>query len=120
MKKENVIREKSFKFAIRAINLYKVLSNDRKEFILSKQLLRSGTSIGANVREALNAESNADFVHKLAIAQKECDETCYWLELLHETGFINDYEFNSLYNDTSELLKIIRSIILSMKKIHNS
>jgi four helix bundle protein len=116
MKKENVIREKSFKFAVRAINLYKVLSNERKEFILSKQLLRSGTSIGANVREALNAESNADFVHKLAIAQKECDETCYWLELLHETEYINESEFNSVHNDASELLKIIRSIILSSKK----
>ena len=115
MKKENVVREKSFKFAVRAIRLYKVLGNDRKEFILSKQLLRSGTSIGANVREALNAESDADFVHKLAIAQKECDETCYWLELLHETEFINEFEFNSLYNDASELLKILRSIILSSK-----
>ena len=115
MKKENVIREKSFKFAVRAINLYKALSNERKEFILSKQLLRSGTSVGANVREALNAESNPDFVHKLAIAQKECDETCFWLELLHETGFINEPEFNSLHSDASELLKIIRSIILSSK-----
>ena len=115
MKKENVIREKSFKFAVRAINLYKILSYERKEFILSKQLLRSGTSIGANVREALNAESNADFVHKLAVAQKECDETCYWLELLHETKFINESEFNSVHSDASELLKIIRSIILSSK-----
>ena len=115
MKKENVIRKKSFNFAVRAINLYKVLSNERKEFILSKQLLRSGTSIGANVREALNAESISDFIHKLAIAQKECDETCYWLELLHETKYINESEFNSVHNDTSELLKIIRSIILSSK-----
>ena len=116
MKKENVIREKSFRFAIRAINLYKLLCNEHKEFILSKQLLRSGTSIGANVRESSNAESNADFIHKLAIAQKECDETCYWLELLHETEFINEIEFISIYNDASELLKIIRSIILSSKK----
>ena len=116
MKRENVIREKSFKFAVRAINIYKVLINERKEFIISKQLLRSGTSIGANIREALNAESNADFVHKLAIAQKESDETCYWLELLNETGFINKTEFNSMNNDASALLKIIRSIILSSKK----
>ena len=116
MKKSNVIREKSFMFAVRTINLYKILINDRKEFIISKQLLRSGTSIGANVREALNAESNADFVHKLAIAQKECDETCYWLELLHKTGFIYESEFNSIDYDASELLKIIRSIILSSKK----
>ena len=115
--KKNAIREKSFKFAVRIVNLYKVLSNERKEFILSKQLLRSGTSIGANVREALNAESNADFVHKLAISQKECDETCYWLELLYETKFINESEFNSVFNDASELLKIIRSIILSSKNL---
>jgi len=115
MKKESIIRKKSFAFAVRAINLYKLLSIERKEFILSKQLLRSGTSIGANVREASNAESNADFVHKLAIAQKECDETCYWLELLHETEFINEPEFNSIYHDALELLKIIRSIILSSK-----
>jgi four helix bundle protein len=115
MKKVNVIREKSFKFAVRIINLYKTLNNARKENILSKQLLRSGTSIGANVRESLNAESTADFIHKLAIAQKECDETCYWLELLRETQFINEFEFNSIYNDASELLKIIRSIILSSK-----
>jgi four helix bundle protein len=115
MKKENAIHVKSFKFAVRAVNLYKALSNERKEFILSKQLLRSGTSIGANVREATNAESNADFIHKMAIAQKECDETRYWLELLHKTKFINESEFNSVYSDASELLKIIRSIILSSK-----
>ena len=120
MKRKNIIREKSFKFAIRIIRLYKLLSANRKEFILSKQVLRSGTSIGANVREALNAESDADFVHKLAIAQKECDETCYWLELLNETEFINEAEFESINNDASELLKIIRSIILTTKKIHNS
>ena len=116
MKRENVIREKSFKFAIRIINLYKLLINERKEFILSKQLLRSGTSVGANVRESMNAESNADFVHKLAIAQKECDESCYWLELLSNTGFIHETEFNSINTDALELLKIIRSIILSSKK----
>ena len=115
MKKENVIREKSFNFAVRAINLYKVLNNERKEFILSKQFLRSGTSIGANVREALNAESKADFIHKLSISQEECDETCYWLKLLFETQFINDFEFHSIYNDAYGLLKIIRSIILTSK-----
>ena len=115
MKKNNVIREKSFNFAIRAINLYKVLNHERKEFIMSKQLLRSGTSIGANVREALNAESDADFIHKMAIAQKECDETCYWIELLHVAEYINEPEFNSIHKDASEVLKIIRSIILSSK-----
>jgi four helix bundle protein len=115
MKKENVVREKSFRFAVRIINLFKMLNRDRKEFIISKQVLRSGTAVGASVREALNAESPADFVHKLGIAQKECDETCYWLELLRETEYINEPEFNSIYNDAMELLKIIRSIIISTK-----
>lgn len=116
MKKENVIREKSFGFAVRIVNMYKVLTGERKEFVMCKQLLRSGTSVGANIREALNAESNADFVHKLSIAQKECDETCFWLELLHKTEFINESEFNSIHTDASELLKIVRSIILSSKR----
>jgi four helix bundle protein len=116
MKKENVVKEKSFGFAVRIVNLFKVLNKDRKEFIISKQVLCSGTAVGANVREALNAESPADFVHKMGIAQKECDETCYWLELLRETGYLNELEFNSIYNDATELLKIIRSIIISAKK----
>jgi four helix bundle protein len=119
--RENIIKIKSFSFAIRVVNLYKLLSLERKEFILSKQFLRSGTSIGANVREALNAESQADFVHKLAIAQKECDETLYWLELLKETKYISEKEFNSMHIDANENLKIIRSIIITSKKIiHNS
>ncbi len=79
MKRDNIVREKSLAFAVRAVNLYKVLTGERGERVMSKQLLRSGTSVGANVREALNAESTADFTHKLAIAQKECDETLYWL-----------------------------------------
>jgi len=116
MKKENIVKDKSFKFAVRVINLYKVLGVERNEFVIGKQILRSGTSVGANVREAMNAESNADFIHKLAIAQKECDESCYWLELLHKTEFINDLEFESLHDDASQLLKIIRSIILSSKR----
>jgi four helix bundle protein len=78
--------------------------------------LRSGNSVGANVREAHNAESDADFIHKLGIAQKECDETLYWLELLTETNFINEIAFNSLQGDAVELLKIIKSIILTMKQ----
>jgi four helix bundle protein len=84
---ENVVKHKSFLFAVRIVNLYKLLVNERKEFVLSKQLLRSGTSVGANVREAINAQSSADFIHKLAIAQKECDETLYWIELLKETEY---------------------------------
>jgi four helix bundle protein len=123
MKKSNIIVvNKSFDFAVRAINLYKVLCEQRREFVLSKQILRSGTSIGANIREAQNAESNADFIHKLSIAQKECDETCYWLELLHKTEFISEEEFNSIHGDCASLLKIICSIIITSKSktTHNS
>jgi four helix bundle protein len=114
-KKDNVVREKSYSFALRIIGLYKHLATERKEFVLSKQLLRSGTSVGANVREAVNAESTADFIHKLAIAQKECDETCYWIELLRDSEYISEPEFKSIWSDATELLKIIRSIILSTK-----
>jgi len=99
----NAIKDKSFEFAIRIINLYKILSKERKEYVLSKQLMRAGTSIGANVREAINAESKIDFIHKLAIAQKEIDESLYWLELLKETKFINEKEFNELYSLCEEL-----------------
>lgn len=109
---DNVIQRKSFQLAIRIINLYKVLSNDRKEFIMSKQLLRSGTSVGANTREAQNAQSKADFVHKLSISQKECDETIYWLELLNETEYITKKEFDEVCGLAEENLKIIRSIII--------
>ncbi|MFC2100398.1 four helix bundle protein [Bacteroidota bacterium] len=85
-------------------------------------MLKSGTSIGANVREAINAESKADFIHKLAIAQKECDETMYWLELLKETDYLNQDEFNEIYSESNEILKILKSIILTIKKkkTHNS
>jgi four helix bundle protein len=112
---DNVVISKSFKFAVRIVKLYKHLTESKKEFVLSKQLLRSGTSVGANVREAHNAESDGDFIHKLGIAQKECDESLYWLELLKETDFLIEQEFISMYNDANELLKIIKSIIITMK-----
>ncbi len=111
---ENIIKNKSFKFAVRIVNFYKILI-ERKEYVMSKQLLRSGTSIGANIREAQNAQSNADFIHKLSISQKETDETLYWLELLNETDYISEKEFASLSKDCTELLKILRSIIISSK-----
>ncbi len=82
--RENIVKSKSFGFAIKTVNLYKYLCNDKKEFVLSKQLLRSGTAVGALVREAEHAESRADFIHKMAIAQKECNESIYWIELLKE------------------------------------
>ena len=112
---ENIILVKSFSFAVRIVRLYKVLNESNKEYVLSKQLLRCGTSIGANVREAHNAESKNDFIHKMGIAQKETSEVIYWLELLKETGYLNQKEFDSIVSDASELLKIIRSIIITSK-----
>lgn len=117
---DSIVKIKSFQFAVRIVNLYKLLNAERKENVMSKQLLRSGTSVGANVREAVNAQSSADFIHKLSIAQKECDETCYWLELLKETNYINEAEFNSMHSDAIEILKITRSIIITTKQKNNS
>ncbi len=113
--KENIVKEKSFAFAVRIIQLFKYLQNNKKEFILSKQLLRSGTSVGALIRESEHAESKADFIHKSAIAQKECNETIYWLELLEKTKYIDKKEFESINNDAVEILKIITSIITTSK-----
>jgi four helix bundle protein len=118
---ESIVGKKSFEFAIHIVNFYKKFSVEKKEYILSKQILRSGTSIGANVREALNAQSKMDFIHKLSISQKECDETIYWLELLFATQYISKEEFENLKSQASQLLKIIRSIIITTKnKTHNS
>jgi four helix bundle protein len=114
--KKNLVREKSFQFAIRVVNLYKHIQEKKHEYVLSKQLLRSGTSIGANVRESDNAESKLDFIHKLSIAQKETDETMYWLELLFATEYLSKNEFESISADATELLRIIRSIIITTKK----
>lgn len=113
---ENIVRNKSYGFALRIINLYKHLKGTKKEFVISKQLLRSGTSIGALVREADNAESKPDFIHKMSISQKECDETLYWIELLFDSEFISQAEYSSIKQDGDELLKIIRSIIIKAKQ----
>lgn len=121
-RKLNVVRDKSFSFAIRMVHLYKYLSSNKKEYVLSKQHLRSGISVGANVREVVNAQSKKDFIHKLSIAQKECDETIYWLELLKETKYINISEFENSESEATELPKIIKSIIIATKNdsiIHN-
>jgi four helix bundle protein len=118
---ESIVGKKTFEFAIQIVNFYKKFSIEKKEYILSKQILRSGTSVGANVREALNAQSKMDFIHKLSISQKECDETIYWLELLFATEYISKEEFESLKGQAQEILKIIRSIIITTKnKTHNS
>lgn len=113
--KENILRDKSFKFAVRIIHLYKYLVEQKKEFILSKQLLRSGTSVGANVREANSAESKPDFIHKLSISQKEIDETLYWLELLKETSYLTENEFSSIYSEAEEIIKLLKRSILTAK-----
>jgi four helix bundle protein len=114
--RKSIIKDKSFAFAIRIVKLYKHLCESKKEFVLSKQLLRSGTAVGALVREAQNAESKADFIHKLGISQKECDETIYWLELLKETEYLKETEFESINNEAVELLKMLRSAIITSKK----
>ena len=114
--KESNIRNKSFLFAVRMIKLFQYLSTEKKEYVLSKQLLRSGTAVGAMVREAEHAESKADFVHKMAIAQKEINETIYWLELLAETDYLVKQEFESLNNDAVELIKILSTIITKTKQ----
>ena len=111
----NIVKDKSFAFAVRIIRLCDILRKERENHIISKQLLRSGTSIGANIREALNTQTQPDFIHKLHIAQKENDETIYWLDLLKETEYITTAEHKSISNDAEELLKIIRSIILTSK-----
>src|SRR5687768_968253 len=113
---KSVIRDKSFAFALRIVRLYKYLVEVKREFILSKQILKSGTAPGALIREAQNAESKQDFIHKLSIAQKECDETLYWLELLHSAALLNVSEFKSIHSEANELLKIIRSVILTTRQ----
>jgi len=114
MKKDNVILSKSKSFAIRVIKLYQFLSKEKSESVLSKQLLRSGTSIGANVREAHNSMSKAEFKAKMNIALKEASETEYWLELLSESKYIDDQQFKSIYCDCNELNRLLISIIKSL------
>ncbi|MDH6341789.1 four helix bundle protein [Parabacteroides sp. PFB2-12] len=114
--KENVVREKSFAFALRIVKLFKYLTEEKKEYILSKQLIRSGTAIGALQSESENAESEADFIHKLAIAQKECNETLYWLKLLYYSDYLDETAFQSIYYDAEELKRIITAIVRTTKE----
>lgn len=118
--KENVLIDKSKDLALRIIRMYKYLCDEKKEFVLSKQVLRSGTSIGANIREANRSQSKKDFIAKLNISLKEADETMYWLELLHESDYLDDDSFNSINTDTEELVKLLVSIIKSTKSNLNS
>lgn len=120
MKSGNVIRDKSYGFAIRIVNLYKYLVINKKEFVLSKQILRSGTSIGANVEEAIGAQSTNDFINKLSIAYKEARETIYWINLLKDTGYyIEAQDALSIFSDCEELCKIISKIQISSKNKNN-
>ena len=115
MKSNNIIQDKSFAFAIRIVNLYKYLMNDKKEYVLSKQLLRSGTSIGANVEEAIGGVSEKDFINRLGIAYKEARESIYWLKLLNKTDYLSDKEFESLHLDAEEICKILGKIQTTIK-----
>ncbi|AQW92305.1 four helix bundle protein [Elizabethkingia anophelis] len=120
MKEDNIIKQKSFDFAVRVIKLYQYLSNDKKEFILSKQILRSRTSVGAMIRESEHAQSKSDFIHKLSIAQKEINETIYWLELFQATDYLSAQEFESINEDAVEIIKLITSIIKTTKNNINN
>ena len=113
---KNVVLEKSFSFATRIVKLHQYLHNSKKEFVMSKQLLRCGTSVGANVAESQHAQSRADFTSKLSIALKESAETDYWLRLLYEAGYLNKAEFQSVFADCKEIESILAAIVKTTKK----
>ena len=115
--KENAIKEKSLAFAKRIVRAYQYLRDEKQEYVLSKQLLRSGTSIGANIAEAQYGSSRKDFLNKIYIALKECAETLYWLELLSSCDYLSDEEYRSLYQDCEELRKILSSITKSVREV---
>ena len=117
MKADDQVLIDSKAFALRIIRLYKFLKEDKLAFVLSKQVLRSGTSIGANIRESVNAQSRMDFINKLNIALKEANETEYWLELLHESNVIDDKQFESIYNDCGKLVATLTKIIKTTKSV---
>ena len=115
MKDNNIIEEKSFEFAVRTVNLYKYLTSERQEHIMSKQLLRSGTSVGANISEAQQAQSPMNFLSKMSIALKESYESDYWLRLLYRTEYLTKDEYNSIITDCRTISKLLVSIIKSTK-----
>ncbi|MBK8550231.1 MAG: four helix bundle protein [Ignavibacteria bacterium] len=125
MESKNVIVDKTYKFALRIIGLNKYLINEKKEYVLCKQLLRCGTSIGANVKEAAQAESRPDFIHKLSIALKETSETEYWINLLHDSNLMDKRSYDSIITDCVEIIKLLTSILktsrsnLIIKKVNN-
>jgi four helix bundle protein len=115
MKKKSILREKSYKFAIRIVRLAQFLQQEKKEFVLSKQIMKSGTSIGALIREAEYAQSNADFINKFSIALKEANETDYWLSLLKDTEYVELKLYDSLFQDCDELISLLVSTIKTLK-----
>lgn len=114
--KDKIYKDKLLKFAVRIVKLKNYLNTQKHEYNIADQIQRSGTSIGANHREAIAAESDVDFVHKLAVAQKECNETLYWLELLKETGYIDEQMFTSFYADAEEIMRMLTASIITVKK----
>ena len=120
MKKENVIQEKSFAFAVRIVKLYQYLCEEKKEFVLSKQIVRCGTSIGANVEESIGGQSDKDFLSKISISYKETREIIFWIKLLSTTGYLEEKQAQSLLAEAEELRKILGSIQLTLKKKGNS
>ncbi|MDR2146186.1 MAG: four helix bundle protein [Tannerella sp.] len=118
--KENVVKEKSYAFALRIIKAYKYLNREQREFVLSKQMLRSGTAIGALVREGEQAQSKADFVNKMNIALKEANETEYWLMLLKDSDYMDEKSFLSIHKDCAELVKMLITIVKTTKENHGS
>ncbi len=116
MKENNIVENKSFDFSVRIVNLYKYLTATRQEYVMSKQLLRSGTSIGANISEAQQAQSPMDFLSKMSIALKESYESDYWLRLLRKTEYLNDDEYKSIITDCRNLTKLLVSIVKSTKE----
>ncbi|MDZ7936463.1 MAG: four helix bundle protein [Emticicia sp.] len=115
MKEDNIVQQKSFAFAIRIVNLYKFLIAEKKEFVLSKQLLRSGTSVGANIEESIGGQSDKDFLSKLSIAYKEARESIYWLKLLKATDYLTEEQADSLLKDAEEICKILGKIQITLK-----
>ena len=116
---DSIVKEKSKKFAVRIVRLYKYLSEEKREHVLSKQILRSGTSIGANIREALDGQSKADFTAKMSIALKEASETEYWLDLLYETDYLSEDEYTSIEKESKELVKMLTSIVKTSRTNRN-
>ena len=115
MQKENIVQKKSFDFALEIVQLIKIVQGDNKEFVLSKQLLRSGTAIGALIREAEHAESRKDFIHKMSIALKEANETRYWLDILFQSEYVSRKNYTKLNDEATQLIKLLASIVKSSK-----